>query len=215
MRVGAFERLLAPLKARLAMLVARAVVARVNDALKIQGLQVTVLAGETRDQVERFQNYGFTSVPKEGAEAVVLSVGGNRDHVLAIVVDDRRYRLKGLEGGEVALYSSVTGQTVILRQDGRVEIRAPEFDFVATGAVTIKGDTVEIEATGGTLSLKGSDVAVESDSSIDMTSGSLSVDASALVQIDSAVVDIEGKGDYKTHLHSGVQVGGNNSGPVV
>ncbi len=40
-----------------------------------------------------------------GAEAITLSVGGHRSHTVVINVDDRRYRLKGLKGGEVALYT--------------------------------------------------------------------------------------------------------------
>jgi phage baseplate assembly protein V len=149
MKLEALERLIAPLKARLAMVVSRAVVRRVNDALKLQGLQITLLAGETRDEVERFQQYGFTSVPKDGAEAVALSLGGNRDHCVVIAVEDRRYRLKGLAGGEVALYSSVNGQTIILRQDGRIEVRAPALDIVVTGDATVDGQNVTID--GSTL----------------------------------------------------------------
>lgn len=133
--IRAMEKMLAPLRTRLANLVSRAVLARVDDSAKLQTVQVNVLAEETRDGVERFQNYGFTSVPLEGAEAVVVFVGGRRDHGLALAVDDRRHRLSGLQPGEVAVYSE-TGAAVVLKADGSVEVTP------GTGAVVkLAGDT--------------------------------------------------------------------------
>jgi phage baseplate assembly protein V len=115
------DRELRKLRVRLANLVARAVVSLVDDAKKMQALQVTVLDGETRDAVERFQQYGFTSVPLEGAEVILLCAGGRREHAVAIAVDDRRHRLKGLADGEVALYHK-DGAKVLLKSDGSIEI---------------------------------------------------------------------------------------------
>jgi phage baseplate assembly protein V len=112
--VLALSRLLAPLARRLDNMVARAVVHLVKDSTKIQLVQLGVLDGETREGCERFQGYGFTSVPLEGAEAVVLFVGGRRDHGLVVAIDDRRYRKKDLEPGEVALYHK-DGSFVLLK----------------------------------------------------------------------------------------------------
>ena len=47
----------------------RAVVQRVDDTGGVQTLQVEVLDGEVRDDVERPQQYGLTSVPLEDSEA--------------------------------------------------------------------------------------------------------------------------------------------------
>ena len=133
--IRAVEKMLTPLRTRLANLVSRAVLARVDDSAKLQTVQVNVLAEETRDGVERFQNYGFTSVPLEGAEAVVVFVGGRRDHGLALAVDDRRHRLSGLQPGEVAVYSE-TGAAVVLKADGSVEVTPG-----AGAVVKLAGDT--------------------------------------------------------------------------
>jgi phage gp45-like len=78
--VKAVQRLVAPLKRRVLLMVGRAVVERVYDDLKCQGLQVSLLNGEVRDKVEHFQPYGFTSHPPPGSEGVFLAVGGNRSH---------------------------------------------------------------------------------------------------------------------------------------
>jgi phage baseplate assembly protein V len=108
----------APLARKVSLMVARGVLALVNDAAKMQGVQVTLLSGEVRD-MERFQNYGYTSQPHAGAEVAAVFVGGNRDHGLALAIDDRRYRLKGLQGGEVALYDDL-GHIIKLSRTGIV-----------------------------------------------------------------------------------------------
>jgi phage baseplate assembly protein V len=104
---------------RLRLVVARAVLGLVNDAAKLQAVQVTLQDGVVRDQVERFQQYGLTGVPLPGAEGIALSVGASTDHTVVICVDDRRYRLKGLAAGEVALYDDL-GHKVYLTRNGIV-----------------------------------------------------------------------------------------------
>ena len=118
------NRMLAPLRNRIAHLVARAVVRIVTDGGQLQTLQIDALDGETREGVERMQSYGFTSVPLDGAEAVVLFVGGRRDHGLAVAVDDRRYRPTGLQAGEVCIYNK-DGPAVLLKSN-RMVATAPE-----------------------------------------------------------------------------------------
>lgn len=143
------------LATRLANLVSRAVVRRVDDSTKMQSLQVTLLADETRDGVERVQNYGFTSVPQAGAEAVTVFVSGYRDHGLVVAVDDRRYRLTGLEAGEVAIYTD-EGDKVVLKRGGTIEVtaatkvvlNAPVVELAGNTQAALKGDAyVSAEAT--------------------------------------------------------------------
>lgn len=100
-------------------MISRAVVGPVNDTPKLQELQITIMAGQTPDGVERFQNYGITSVPHPGAESIPLAIGGSTGHTVVIAVDDRRFRLTGLRGGEVALYDDL-GHKVHLTRDGIV-----------------------------------------------------------------------------------------------
>jgi phage baseplate assembly protein V len=107
------------LMARVRGMVSRAVVGLVNDSLRLQGVQITLLADQVADDVERFQNYGFTSVPHAGAEAIALAVGGNTGHTVVLVVDDRRYRMGTLADGEVAIYDDL-GHSVHLTRTGVV-----------------------------------------------------------------------------------------------
>ncbi len=147
------DKLIAPLKTRLANMMARAVVSLVDDSKKMQILQLGVLADETRDDVERVQNYGFTSVPLSGAEAVVIFVGGRRDHGLAIAVDDRRYRIKNLESGEVAIYTD-EGDSIVLKRGGNIEVNASTKVTITSPLVEMSGAlTVAGEVTGNGIAL--------------------------------------------------------------
>lgn len=133
--IDAITKLLKPLQTRVANMVARAVVQLVDDGTKLQRLQLVVLDGETRSGLERFQEYGLTSVPMAGAEAVVVFVGGRRDHGLVVGVDDRRYRPTGLAPGEVALYHK-DGAQVLLKADGSIEVTAkPGANVVLNGGL--------------------------------------------------------------------------------
>ncbi len=86
------SRSIAAMGRRLRLMVDRALVRIVTDSLGRQNLQVQSLADETNDDVERFQNYGFTSVPPVGSEAVVVAVGGRRGGLVAIAVEDKGSR---------------------------------------------------------------------------------------------------------------------------
>jgi phage baseplate assembly protein V len=118
---------------RVMMMFGRGVLRNVNDANGRQQLQVELLKGELRDGVERMQNYGFTSHPL-GGDVAAASVGGNRDQVIVLVVDDRRFRIS-LEPGEVAIYDDQGNKIELLRDMikvtalMRVQIDAPEGEF--------------------------------------------------------------------------------------
>ncbi|MBZ5560360.1 MAG: phage baseplate assembly protein V [Acidobacteriia bacterium] len=155
------RQFLSRLSRRLDNIIARAGVARVRDDSTLQTVQLTILKGETLDGCERFQSYGFTSVPVAGAEAVVVFVGGFRDHALVVAVDDRRYRKKDLQPGESAMYSD-EGDHVLLKRGRTIEIVAgTELDITtplmkcsgdvdAEGVVKVAGTQV-VGAQGGAI----------------------------------------------------------------
>lgn len=155
------DRALAPLTRKIMGLIGRCVLTAIDDAPQVQALQISVLDDEIHDGVERFGEYGLTSVPHPGAEGLAVFVGGVRSHGVVVAVEDRRYRLKGLETGEVALYDDL-GQVVHLKRDGilvssslKVEIAAPQVTVTAdavdvtAGAVTVTCDNVQLGGAGG------------------------------------------------------------------
>ncbi len=104
--VSTVERLLWPLRRRVLLMVGRGVVRLVDDAPGRQTLQVEALAGEILD-AERFQPYGLTAHPPGGSEAVVLAVGGMRQHPIVVAAEDRSVRPRDLPPGTVALYTAL------------------------------------------------------------------------------------------------------------
>lgn len=117
------SRMLAPYARRIGNLLARGVVSVVNASAKMQVLQVKLLAGEVKDGVEHFEPYGFTAHPRPGAEAAAFFFDGDRSHGIVVCVADRRYRLTGLQQGEVALHDD-QGQKLHLTRDGIVILTA-------------------------------------------------------------------------------------------
>lgn len=136
---------------RVMMAFARGVLRAVSDSTARQTLQVELLRGELRDGVERMQNYGFTAHPHPGADAAIAFVAGNREQGIALVVDDRRYRLK-LQPGEVAMYDDLGNKIQLLRD--RVQITAVQALEIVAPNVTIAGNV----AITGALTNNGKDV---------------------------------------------------------
>jgi len=156
MNMAMLNRLLAPLQRGMRQIVNRAVLQSINDAGGLQELQVQALADEVLDRVERFQEYGLTSVPLAGAEGLVLSVCGSRSNAVIIAVDDRRYRIK-LEAGEVALYTD-EGDYVALKRGHLVETSCQVFRVKATVGVEFGTPTFGMSHNGGaaTATITGS-----------------------------------------------------------
>lgn len=137
----ALQKSLSPIKRKLGQIVSRGVLTLVNDALKMQECQVTIMADETLDGVERFQQYGFSSVPLVGAETINLSVGGNRGHSVNICVDDRRYRIKGMADGAVAIYTNEDNNaqqhSIVLSSGRLVDVYCDKMTINADTSLTI------------------------------------------------------------------------------
>jgi len=181
-----FSRLLSPIKRKLSLMVTRGLVNMIKDSDGLQIFQLSALAGELLDDVERVQNYGMTSHPHPDAEAVILNVGGNRSHPIIIALDDRRYRLH-LGEGEVALYDDL-GQFVKLSRTGIV-MQSPK-GTSHNGNMVVNGDLLVTGKTdiGGNASLANN------------------VDISGVLTL--AGININ------AHTHGGITTGGASTGPA-
>jgi phage baseplate assembly protein V len=137
------SRWLRPLRQRVANMVARGVVQLVNDGKKQQLVQVGALEGEdiegAGEGAEHFHPYGLSSIPKDGAECVVVFPNGDRGHPLVVAVSDRRYRPTGGQAGEVCMYTD-EGDVIRL---GRGHIVSVETEGeVRLGSAAASGDVV-------------------------------------------------------------------------
>ena len=114
------KNMIAPLRNRVYTMITRAILETANDSDGMQLVKVNLLAGESREKVERFQNFGFSSNPPASSECVALAMGGNRDHLIVVVCDDRKTRVKGLATGESVQYNA-NGDKMHLKADGTLE----------------------------------------------------------------------------------------------
>lgn len=135
--IGAFNRLIAPYARAIRLMIGRAVVTLIDDSQPIQRVQITIMADESHGSVERIQNYGHTSVPFSGAQAVAASICGNRDHLVVIAMDDGRYRPTNLVSGESTLYDDLK-QIVYLSRKGIV-INSPLQVTVKSPQIVLDG----------------------------------------------------------------------------
>lgn len=143
--------MLAPLAQRIGNMLARGVVSAVNSAKKMQILQVRLLAGEAKDNVEHFEPFGFTSKPLTGAEHVTVFIDGDRSHAITLVVADRRYRLQNLEDGEVALHDAF-GNKAHFKKDSTLDIIAATKVQITSPLVTMSGNLqIAGSITAGTI----------------------------------------------------------------
>lgn len=124
MNKDALARALAPLLRRIRLSVARGIVSLISDASPgHQTVQVVLRNGEPADEIERLQEYGFFSVPLEGAEALTVAVSGKQDHLVVACLADHRYRPREGEAGDVGIYHYL-GHEIRLEEEGVIRIKA-------------------------------------------------------------------------------------------
>lgn len=129
----------------LTRMIARGTVALASAGAMLQTLQMRLTAGEVKDDLEHFEPYGYTSHPLPGAEGVALFLGGDRSHGVVVCVADRRFRLKELQPGEVALYTD-EGDTFVFKR-GRV-VELDTMTLKVTAGTGVLFDTPLIKTTG-------------------------------------------------------------------
>lgn len=100
-----------------------------------QSIQANSTADDSDDDVELFEQYGFTSAPAQGAEGVILRVGGERTNSVAICFSSRDSRFSDLSTGEVAVYNSA-GSSIVLRANGNIEVTPSNNGVVQLGGPT-------------------------------------------------------------------------------
>lgn len=168
------HKLLAPLRQRLAFILARGVGHLTNSSTAVQTLQVELLKGEILGDIEHIEPYGFTSNPQLGYEVLAASLAGNRKHTVVLIAADRRYRKTNLAAGEVALYTDEgdyilfkRGRIVEVVAGTKVKITAPDLEVVASTKVTLTTPQVDIS---GALTVTG---AILSNTSVADSNGTM------------------------------------------
>ena len=184
-------------------MVARGIVKLVQDS-GLQLMQLDLLDEETRDGVERVQNYGHRGHPPQGSTVATVAVAGSRDH-LVVVACEHPDHVPPLESGESAMYA-MFGQLFKMDKEGNVTLVCKDFNIQASGNVTAAAAGNYTATAGGNLGISASGgMSMHGEGGASLTGG---------LQADSIVADklVGGGVDVETHNHKGVTAGGDNTG---
>ena len=161
-----------------------------TNSSKMQTAQVEGISGEIADEVERYQQFGFSSYPIKvendgrGTEVIIADVGST-DHRVIIATDDRRYRpITGLPG-DVMLYGihdtpsaehTNATQRIVLKEDGSVIVKVNnmKIELLTNGTMNITATTININgnvAFTGNLTSNGKNIS-DSHTHGNVTNGS-------------------------------------------
>ncbi|KDR25424.1 phage baseplate assembly protein V [Caballeronia zhejiangensis] len=138
------------LSRRIRLFVSRAVISYVDDTRTVQYLQAKINALETVGDIPRYVEYGLSSNPPLGSEALIVFGNGERTNGIVIATSNAKYRVTALASGEVVVHDN-TGQKVYLSQAGMVLdgggkpvtiTNTPEID-ADTPLLKCKGDIID------------------------------------------------------------------------
>lgn len=135
----------------------RGVLNFVKSTPVIQQGQVSGLADEHLQDVELMQQFGFTSVPPQGTDAVILPIGGSTSYSVIIATEHGQFRVKSLKSGEVAIYDQ-SGSVITLKQGKVIDIQCDCLTINATQKVDITTPilkTSQILTAGGQINGNG------------------------------------------------------------
>jgi phage baseplate assembly protein V len=174
-------------------MIARGVLETSTDQRGVQVLGLSLLDGERKDNLEKFGQYGFSSVPMDEAEAIVIFPGGDRSSGIVIATEQRDSRMTGLLSGETSIYTNA-GNSIIIHMDGSIEITAIEqvqvwakrllVDVEEDVTVNAKLAVVNTEETV-TVNAKG-DVAVNTEANV-----TVAAQGDAAVSANTARVELQ------------------------
>ncbi|MGN6518665.1 MAG: phage baseplate assembly protein V [Dokdonella sp.] len=170
---------------RLLQAIGRGRITLVDDSGGTQRLQVRLGADELSDDRPRLAEYGFTSVPPDGTDVVMLFIGGERSGGVVIATNNQTVRMRGLGTGEVAVHDD-KGRYVLLSAAG----------------ITVHGadDPVTVETTAGISANAGGDVTISAGGDASVTAAgsltlrarSISIQATETLALSAAAINLTG-----------------------
>jgi len=146
--IDTISKMMGPLKSRLHQIIRLGRVKRVTIKEGHQKLQV-LLGEDDVQELPRFQEFGFYSVPTPDSKCVMLFPSGNRGSGIVICTADlaQKDKLSQLAPGEVAIYNSdqsfiylrknslelsYGSSKIVLGKDGKIEILSGSTELIST-----------------------------------------------------------------------------------
>lgn len=179
--------------------------AGLDDSKHTQTAQVELFDGEIVNQVERVQNYGFTSNPSAGG-VYVMNIGGKSNQPVIIVVNDDAARVKLENGNDVAVYHA-EGHKILLTQSG--EIRAECTRLIVDAAESVEVNTADAIVNADAVMIDAPDTYMTGSLTVD---GAVSFGGGGKITGDLDVSgDVKSKGVSLPHHKHTDSIGGKTS----
>lgn len=135
---------LQPIRDRLAMMVGRGVLAALEADGGLMRAGIEGIDDEVLGERDYVLDYGISTRPHPGAEALMLFLAGLRSNGVVVRLYDRRYTIS-LEYGEVAIHDDL-GQKVHLTRTGIVATSPLDITVEAGETLRLAGRSVHIHA---------------------------------------------------------------------
>jgi phage baseplate assembly protein V len=122
----------------------RALITRIKSSTLMQTVQAVLNDSDLKDDIEHLEPYGFTAHAPGGDErdGVVVCVDGDTSHSIMICIANRKFRLKNLKEGEVALYTD-EGDKIHFKRGRQLLIETQQLQINASGGVNINSSFLQ------------------------------------------------------------------------
>lgn len=107
-----------------------------SDTGSVQLQQVQLGPDEIKDNIPRLAEFGLTSMPPVGSDAVLVFIGGDRSNGAIIATGHQASRPTNLKPGETMLYSQ-DGKSVYMTADGGIVVEAKGQVVTVNNATTV------------------------------------------------------------------------------
>jgi phage baseplate assembly protein V len=107
-----------------------------SDAGSVQLQQVRLGPDEIKDNIPRLAEFGLTSMPPVGSDAVLVFIGGDRSNGAIIATGHQGSRPTGLKVGETMLYSQ-DGKSIYMTAAGGIVVDAKGQVVTVNNATTV------------------------------------------------------------------------------
>lgn len=137
-------------------MIRRVSLSSVDDSGAQQKMTLKGLKGESLKDVVRVQPFGFSSNPPEGAEGILLSLGGRSDRGMVLGVEHPDHRPKSKKAGASIQYDA-HGNSVLCDEDG-ITVEGPTTIKLKVGGTTFVISDGSVDIQGGTLKHNGKNI---------------------------------------------------------
>lgn len=179
---------------RVQMMFGRGRVTLVDDSGTVQIMQLHMSDIETPNNRVRLAEFGFTSNPPIGSDALALHIAGDRGSGAVFATNHQPSRPKGLAAGETMLYSQ-DGKSVYITASGGIVVEAKGQNVTVNNAANVTcncSGVYKVVAPGGVQFVTPM---VSSTGDIQDNSGTQPRTMATMRSI------------YDSHTHGGVQPG--------